>query len=57
VAKRREGRRHVCTLNAEPFREVEAWMGDCRRFWEESFDRLESFLRGAQGKGGGRGRM
>ena len=56
VEKRREGRRQVCTLNPVPFREVDAWMGDYRRFWEESFDRLESILRGARGKGGGRGR-
>jgi DNA-binding transcriptional ArsR family regulator len=56
VEKRREGRRNVCTLNAAPFREVDAWMGDYRRFWEESFDRLDSFLHRVQGKGGGRGR-
>ena len=56
VGKRREGRRHVCTLNPAPFREVDAWVGDYRRFWEESFDRLDAFLHGVQGKGGGRGR-
>jgi hypothetical protein len=31
-------------LNAAPLQEVEEWLGDFRRFWEESFDRLESYV-------------
>ncbi len=45
VRKRREGRRHVCTLNAAPFREVAEWVEPYRRFWEETFERLDVYLR------------
>jgi DNA-binding transcriptional ArsR family regulator len=45
VAKRREGRRHVCSLNPLPFREVADWVERYRRFFEQSFDRLDVYLR------------
>ncbi len=45
VEKRREGRRHVCTLSPVPFREVADWVEHYRRFWEQSFDRLDDYLR------------
>jgi len=45
VEKRREGRRHVCTLSAVPFREVADWVEHYRHFWEQSFDRLDDYLR------------
>lgn len=44
IEKRREGRRHICTLNPEPLREVAEWTGDYRTFWEASFQRLEVLL-------------
>jgi DNA-binding transcriptional ArsR family regulator len=50
VEKRREGRLHVCTLRAAPFKDLAAWMEGYRRFWDESFDRLEDYLRDLQGK-------
>jgi DNA-binding transcriptional ArsR family regulator len=45
VQKRREGRRHVCSLRPAPFEEVASWVGHYRRFWEQSFDRLDDYLR------------
>jgi DNA-binding transcriptional ArsR family regulator len=45
VEKRREGRRHVCSLSPVPLREVADWMERYRRFFEQSFDRLEVYLR------------
>jgi DNA-binding transcriptional ArsR family regulator len=44
VQKRREGRRHVCTLSAAPFSEVAGWVEHYRRFWEQSLDRLDEYL-------------
>jgi DNA-binding transcriptional ArsR family regulator len=37
-----------CRLQAEPLRDVADWIGQYRRHWEESFDRLDSYLREIQ---------
>ncbi|MGE0256333.1 MAG: ArsR/SmtB family transcription factor [Alphaproteobacteria bacterium] len=37
-------------LNAAPLADVAAWVGDYRRFWEESFDRLEAYVKEMQRK-------
>jgi DNA-binding transcriptional ArsR family regulator len=50
IEKRRDGRVHLCTLNAKPLREVAAWAVEYRRFWEESFERLDSLLDELKGK-------
>lgn len=44
IEKRRIGRRHVCMLTPHPLQEVAEWIGS-RAAWEESFDRLEDYLR------------
>jgi DNA-binding transcriptional ArsR family regulator len=44
ICKRRQGRMHVCTLNPAPLKEVADWTEEYRRFWEESFERLDSYL-------------
>jgi hypothetical protein len=35
-------------LEPGPLREVDDWVGRYRRFWEESFDRLDAYLRELQ---------
>ena len=35
-------------LRADPLREVATWVGQYRPHWEESFDRLDAFLRDVQ---------
>src|SRR5271155_1863522 len=50
IVKRREGRQHFCTLKADRFKEAADWVGDYRQFWEQSFDRLEDYLRELQSK-------
>jgi DNA-binding transcriptional ArsR family regulator len=50
VQKRRDGRRHVCTLRPAPFKEVADWVEHYRIFWEERFDRLEKYLRDLESK-------
>lgn len=49
VTKRRRGRTHVCALRAEPLTDVAALLDRYRRQWEESFDRLDAYLREVQG--------
>lgn len=38
-----------CKLAPEAFREVDQWLGQYRRFLDESFDRLDDYLRALQG--------
>ncbi len=45
VTKGREAQWRPCRLNAEPFKDVSAWMDQYRAFWEESFDRLDAYLK------------
>jgi len=37
-------------LRARPLREVADWVGEYRRHWEESFERLDTYLRDVQSK-------
>src|SRR2546428_10994219 len=38
-----------CTLNGPPLKEADEWIERYRRFWEQSFDRLDAYLRDLQG--------
>jgi DNA-binding transcriptional ArsR family regulator len=44
IARGREAQWRPCRLDAVPIREVAAWAGDFRRFWGESFDKLDDLL-------------
>jgi DNA-binding transcriptional ArsR family regulator len=44
ISRGRAAQTRPVKLNAAPLKDVEAWLGDFRRFWEESFDRLESYV-------------
>jgi DNA-binding transcriptional ArsR family regulator len=37
-------------LRAEPLREIADWVSQYRRHWEDSFDRLDEFLRDVQSR-------
>lgn len=37
-----------CRLEAGPLKDAADWVEHYRRFWEESFDRLDDYLRGLQ---------
>jgi DNA-binding transcriptional ArsR family regulator len=46
-----QGRRaqwRPCRLEAKPLREVADWVEQYRRFWEESFDKLDEYLKELQ---------
>jgi DNA-binding transcriptional ArsR family regulator len=48
-----QGRRaqwRPCRLEARPLREVSDWVDAYRRFWDESFDRLDDYLNELQKK-------
>jgi DNA-binding transcriptional ArsR family regulator len=39
-----------CALDAAPLKDASDWIGDYRQFWEESFDRLDEYLKKVQSK-------
>ncbi len=45
ITKTREAQCRPCKLNPEAFKDVAQWMEEYRIFWEESFDRLEEYLK------------
>jgi DNA-binding transcriptional ArsR family regulator len=44
IARGREAQWRPCRLEAGPLRDVAQWVEHYRRFWEESFDRLDEYL-------------
>jgi DNA-binding transcriptional ArsR family regulator len=44
IDRERKGRVHTLRLRAEPMKEAQAWIESYRRYWEESFDRLDDYL-------------
>jgi DNA-binding transcriptional ArsR family regulator len=50
VARGREAQWRPCRLDAAPLREVADWVEHYRRFWDESLDRLDAYLRELQSK-------
>jgi DNA-binding transcriptional ArsR family regulator len=48
IEQGRQAQWRPCRLQAEPLREVADWVGQYRRHWEESFDRLDAYLRDLQ---------
>jgi len=50
IARGREAQRRPCRLKAAPLKDVADWVGRYRRFWEQSFDRLDEYLRTLQAK-------
>jgi DNA-binding transcriptional ArsR family regulator len=45
ITKTREAQWRPCKLNGEAFKDVADWMEQYRVFWEESFDRLDAYLK------------
>jgi len=50
IARGREAQWRPCRLSAGPLKDAADWLEHYRRFWEESFDRLEEYLRELQKK-------
>jgi DNA-binding transcriptional ArsR family regulator len=45
ITKTRDAQWRPCKLNAEAFQDVADWMEPYRIYWEESFDRLDAYLK------------
>ncbi len=51
IARGRERQWRPARLEAEPLKEVAEWTERYRRFWEESYDRLDEYLEELQDRG------
>src|SRR5277367_7074270 len=56
IARSREAQWRPCQLDAGPLRDAAAWIEHYRRFWTESFDRLDDYLHELKTKENKRGR-
>src|SRR6516165_7677467 len=45
IARGREAQWRPCRLQAGPLKDAAGWLERYRRFWEQSFDRLDDYLR------------
>jgi len=45
ITRGRDAQWRPCKLNPEQLKTVDDWLDDYRRFWEESFDRLDEYLK------------
>jgi DNA-binding transcriptional ArsR family regulator len=48
IERGRRAQWRPCRLAATPLRDASNWLDHYRRFWDESFDRLEDYLRHLQ---------
>jgi len=48
ITRSRNAQWRPCQLNATPLRDAADWIGHYRRFWDESFDRLDEYLQQLQ---------
>ena len=51
IARGREAQWRPCRLQAAPLQDVAGWVEHYRKFWEQSFDRLDDYLRELKKKG------
>jgi DNA-binding transcriptional ArsR family regulator len=51
ISRSRTAQWRPCKLEPAALRGVDAWLGDYRRFWSESFDRLDDYLLELKAKG------
>jgi DNA-binding transcriptional ArsR family regulator len=50
ISRGRQAQWRPCRLKADPLKAAADWLEEYRRFWEESFDRLDDYLRELQAK-------
>jgi DNA-binding transcriptional ArsR family regulator len=48
ITRRREAQWRPCRIKAGPLKDVADWVAHYRRFWTESLDRLDDYLRDVQ---------
>lgn len=50
IARGRDAQWRPCRLEARPLKDVAEWVEHYKKFWTESFDRLDDYLREMQKK-------
>ena len=50
ITRGREAQWRPCRIKAGPLKDVADWVAHYRRFWTQSFDRLDDYLRDVQKK-------
>ena len=50
ITRAREAQSRPCALNPDPLKQASTWIDHYRTFWEESFERLDQYLREIQAK-------
>ena len=50
ITRSREAQWRPCRITAAPLKDVADWLSHYQRFWTESFERLDEYLRDAQKK-------
>src|SRR5258706_14808931 len=50
ITRGREAQWRPCRLEAAPLKDISNWVERYRKFWEQSFDRLDAYLREIQSK-------
>ncbi|HEX6536836.1 MAG TPA: metalloregulator ArsR/SmtB family transcription factor [Gemmatimonadaceae bacterium] len=55
ISRGRDAQWRPARLEAQPLRHVADWVEHYRRYWEDRFDQLDSYLADVQGKRGGGG--
>jgi DNA-binding transcriptional ArsR family regulator len=50
ISRGREAQWRPCRLKAEPLKQAADWLEEYRQFWEQSFDRLDAYLKSMQEK-------
>jgi DNA-binding transcriptional ArsR family regulator len=56
ITKGREAQRRPCRLNGRALKDAAEWIDEYRAFWEESFDRLDAYLKTVTAKKGMKGK-
>src|SRR6476646_6288787 len=44
IARRKQGRTHLISIDAKPLEEAERWMRRWEKFWNNRLDRLEALI-------------
>ena len=45
IARRKQGRTHLISIDAKPLEEAERWMRPWEKFWNKRLDRLEALIK------------
>ena len=51
VTRSREAQKRLSRIEIKPLRDIDRWLADYRKLWEERFDRMEDILRREQAEG------